>query len=422
MGEIECKPPTQLIVEASISSTDHQEKNNNGEALSPSCSNLLMKIHAGYFRISLSLGCQALLWKTLTQPNGVSRDVLHIFSKLPSTACLLLWCLAALTQISLSLVYVLRCYFQFDLVKAEFTHHIGVNYLYAPWISWLLLLQSAPILLQNTSLLYMILCWTFIVPLAMLDIKIYGQWFTTEKRFLSVMANPTSQISVIGNLVAARAAAQMGWNESAVFMWSLGMVHYLVLFVTLYQRLSGQTSLPKILRPTFSLFFAAPSMGSIAWNSITGTVDTTSKMLFFFSLFLFVSLVNLQQTTLNMCLCIYIYIAVKPDSDIDLCYGWFLQACRPSLFKKSMRQFNVAWWAYSFPLTLLAMAATEYSGDVKCHVATLLMLLLSVVSILVFLGLMMLTATNIDRLFGGTDDPILTFCKNQKSNAQATTK
>ncbi|MBA0748172.1 hypothetical protein Gogos_005020 [Gossypium gossypioides] len=387
MEEIECKPPTQLIVEASISSTDHPKKNNNGEALSPSCSNILTKIHAGYFRISLSLGCQALLWKILTQPNGVSRDVLHVFSKLPSTACLLLWCLAALTQISLTLVYVLRCYFQFDLVKAEFSHHIGVNYLYAPWISWLALLQSAPILLQNSSLLYMILCWTFIVPLAMLDIKIYGQWFTTEKRFLSVMANPTSLISVIGNLVAARAAAQMGWKESAVCMWSLGMVHYLVLFVTLYQRLSGQNSLPTILRPTFFLFFAAPSMGSLAWNSITGTFDTTSKMLFFFSLFLSVSL-----------------------------------ACRPFLFKKSMRKFNVAWWAYSFPLTFLAMAAVEYSREVKCHVATLLMLLLSVVSVLVFLGLMMLTAANIDRLLGGTDDPILAFCKNKKSNAGATTK
>ncbi|KAG8490605.1 hypothetical protein CXB51_013840 [Gossypium anomalum] len=386
MEEIECKPPTQLTVEASISSTDHPEKN-NGEALSPSCSNILTKIHAGYFRISLSLGCQALLWKILTQPNGVSRDVLHVFSKLPSTACLLLWCLAALTQISLTLVYVLRCYFQFDLVKAEFSHHIGVNYLYAPWISWLALLQSAPILLQNTSLLYMILCWTFIVPLAMLDIKIYGQWFTTEKRFLSVMANPTSLISVIGNLVAARAAAQMGWKESAVCMWSLGMVHYLVLFVTLYQRLSGQNSLPTTLRPTFFLFFAAPSMGSLAWNSITGTFDTTSKILFFFSLFLFVSL-----------------------------------ACRPFLFKKSMRKFNVAWWAYSFPLTFLAMAAVEYSREMKCHVATLLMLLLSVVSVLVFLGLMMLTAANIDRLLGGTDDPILAFCKNKKSNAGATTK
>ncbi|XVF27916.1 hypothetical protein REPUB_Repub14bG0150700 [Reevesia pubescens] len=201
-----------------------------------------------------------------------------------------------------------------------------------------------------------------------------------KKRFLSIMANPTSQISVIGNLVAARAVAQMGWKESAVCMWSLGMVHYLVLFITLYQRLSGGNSLPLKLRPTFFLFFAAPSMASLAWNSITGVFDTTSKMLFFFSLFLFLSL-----------------------------------ACRPSLFKKSMRKSNVAWWAYSFPLTFLALAAAEYAQEVKGRVATVLMLMLSGLSILVLVGLMLLTATNTERLLSETD-PNVTSSNNLKSS------
>ncbi|KAK8592257.1 hypothetical protein V6N13_062843 [Hibiscus sabdariffa] len=345
MEELECEPSSQVVIEASISSIGRPEKNNN--APTPLCSDVLTRIHAGYFRISISLGSQALLWKVLTQPNGVSPDG---FSGLPSTA--------------------------------EFLNHIGVNYLYAPWISWLILLQSAPVLLPITSLVYPILCWTFIVPLVMLDIKIYGQWFTTEKRFLSVMANPTSQISVIGNLVATWAAAEMGWKESAVCMWSLGMVHYLVLFVTLYQRLSGRNSLPTILRPTFFLFFAAPSMASLAWNSITGAFDYTSKMLFFFSMFLFVSLV-----------------------------------CRPFLFKKSMKKFNVAWWAYSFPVTFIALAAVQYAGEVKSHVATLLMLGLSTISVLVFLGLTLLTAANMYWLWRDTDDPLLNFSIKPKSSA-----
>ncbi|KAL1059910.1 hypothetical protein V6Z11_1Z143300 [Gossypium hirsutum] len=337
MEEIECKPPTQLIVEASISSTDHPEKNNSGEALSPSCSNILTKIHA------------ALLWKILTQPNGVSRDVLQCFQQAPIYGLFAAMCLAAL--------------------NTDFTDFGLCSPMLLSVPIWLALLQSAPILLQNSSLLHMILCWTFIVPLAMLDIKIYGQWFTTEKLFLSVMANPTSLISVIGNLVAARAAAQMGWKESAVCMWSLGMVHYLVLSCYTLSRLSGQILSLRFYDHVL-LVLAAPSMGSLAWNSITGTFDTTSKMLFFFSLS-------------SSCL-------------------W------PFLFKKSMRKFNVAWWAYSFPLTFLAMAAVEYSREVKCHVATLLMLLLSVVSVSGFLGLMMLTALT------------LTGC--WKSNAGATTK
>ncbi|KAI9197559.1 hypothetical protein LWI28_000676 [Acer negundo] len=143
---------------------------------------------------------------------------------LPSTVFHLLWWLAIITQASLSLLYVLKCFHHFHMVKAEFLHHVGVNYLYAPWISFLLLLQSSPVILSN-SVLYLVLCWVFSIPVIFLDIKIYGQWFTTEKRFLYIFANPTSQISVIANFVVAQAAAKMGWKETAVCMFSLGMVH-----------------------------------------------------------------------------------------------------------------------------------------------------------------------------------------------------
>lgn len=109
-----------------------------------------------------------------------------------------------------------------------------------------------------------------------------------------MVANPTSQMSVIGNLVAARVAAEMGWRECALCMFSLGMAHYLVLFVTLYQRLAGSAcnNLPAMLRPVFFLFIAAPSMASLAWVSISGKFDNAAKMLFFLSMFLFMSLVS----------------------------------------------------------------------------------------------------------------------------------
>ncbi|KAL9352038.1 hypothetical protein Peur_054718 [Populus x canadensis] len=81
-----------------------------------------------------------------------------------------------------------------------------------------------------------------------LDVKIFGQWFSKGKRFLSTFANPTSQLSVIGNLVGAQAAAKMGWKEIAIFLFSPGMVHYLVLFATLYQRLSDGDRLPAMFK------------------------------------------------------------------------------------------------------------------------------------------------------------------------------
>lgn len=289
----ENKPPFQVTIDASITTS---QVSNCDPSINPTKTKTLVKttllgrIHAGYFRISISFGAQSLLWKVLTLHRTDSKATHLLFHKFPSTTFLLLYCLALLASTLLSLLYILKCFLHFRLVKAEFSHHIGLNYLYAPWISWLLLLQSAPLIVPN-SVQYDVLWWVFTVPIFILDLKIYGQWFTTEKRFLSMVANPTSQISVIGNLVGAQTAAQMGWKESAVFMFSLGMAHYLILFVTLYQRLIGRKQFPATLQPTFLLFPATPSLASLAWSSISGTFDTQSKMLFFLSLFMFISLV-----------------------------------------------------------------------------------------------------------------------------------
>jgi hypothetical protein len=255
-----------------------------------SSSLILTKFHGGHFRISLSLCSQALLWKTLRDPVDDAHAIRRVLSMLPSNAFLFLWALAFFTLVSQSLVYILRCFFRFEMVKNEFFHHVGVNYLFAPWISWLLLLQSSRLIVP-TSIYYQVFWCASVVPIVVLDVKIYGQWFTKGPWLLSTMANPASQLSVIGNLVGAWAAAQMGWRECALCLFSLGMTHYLVLFVTLYQRLSGSSSLPVMLRPVFFLFIATPSIASLAWESIAGNFDVSSKMLFFLSLFLFMSLV-----------------------------------------------------------------------------------------------------------------------------------
>ena len=63
-----------------------------------------------------------------------------------------------------------------------------------------------------------------------------------------------------------------------------------------------------------------------------------------------------------------------------------------------MRKFNVAWWAYSFPLTVLALAATEYAEEVKGGTAHALMLVLSSLSFLVSLVLVLITVLHSNTL------------------------
>ncbi|KAI3702558.1 hypothetical protein L6452_28301 [Arctium lappa] len=328
---------------------------------------IISRCHAGYFRITLSLCCQTLLWKTLKEPPENAHVYRKMLGVLPTTAFLLLWSLSLLILATLSILYILRCALFSHMVKNEYLNHIGVNYLFAPSISWLLLLQTAPFLTPKT-VYYILLWWVFVVPIFVLDVKIYGQWFTKGKRILSTVANPASQLSVVGNFVGARAAAMMGWKESAMVMFVVGMVHYVVVFVTLYQRLSENSSLPTMLRPVMFLFIAAPSMASLAWDSISGTFDFSSKMLFYLSLFLFFSLVT-----------------------------------RPKLFKKSMEKFNMVWWAYSYPLTVLALASTEYAQEMNSSIAHLLMLLLSALSVMVSIVLMVYTALNTNTLLPPDD-------------------
>ncbi|KAL6627073.1 hypothetical protein ACP70R_030799 [Stipagrostis hirtigluma subsp. patula] len=323
---------------------------------SPARLAMLTRFHAGYFRISLALSGQALLWRRLSEASPELKEPRPLMRSLPSAAFLLLWSLALLALLALSALYAARCLLRFAAVRAEFRHHVAMNYLFAPWISCLLLLQSAPWMRPDAPC-YRLLWCAFSLPIIVLDVKIYGQWFTRGRKFLSMVANPASHITVIANLVTARAAARMGWHEGAVAIFAVGAAHYLVLFVTLYQRFLGSDSLPAMLRPVFFLFFAAPSMASLAWEAISSSFDTCCKMLFFLSLFLFASLVS-----------------------------------RPTLFRRAMRRFSVAWWAYSFPLTALALAAAEYAREVRQPPANVLMLALAVLSVAVTLALMLFTA------------------------------
>ncbi|KAI3680508.1 hypothetical protein L6452_35279 [Arctium lappa] len=362
------QPESKLDVVIDHSTVKHQEQpvklSISKNKKNPSKQSIIVNINASYFRICMSLGGQALLWKTLSEKTDIPPNFHNLFTKLPSTAFVLLWCVTLCVLVSLSILYAMRCIFHFNMVKAEFYHHVGVNYLFAPWISWLLLLQSAPTFIFRNKYSYEYVWWLLIIPVVGLDVKVYGQWFTTEKRFLSMVANPTSQLSVIGNFVGAHAAIKMGWRESGTCLFTLGLTHYMVVFITLYQRLSGSNHLPSRLRPVFFLFVATPSMAALAWKSINGSFDIQCKMLFFLSLFLFASL-----------------------------------ASRPMLFKKSMKEFNVAWWAFSFPLTFLALAATAYANQVKCVIASGLAIVLSAISVLVFIFLLVYSTLKIDSLF-----------------------
>ncbi|KAK9914366.1 hypothetical protein M0R45_038149 [Rubus argutus] len=166
-------------------------------------------------------------------------------------------------------------------------------------------------------------------PLLCLELKIYGQWMSGGQRRLSKVANPVNHLSIVGNFVGALLGASMGLKEGPIFFFAVGMAHYMVLFVTLYQRLpTNETVIPKELHPVFFLFVAAPGVASMAWARIQGSFDYGSRIGYFISMFLYLSL-----------------------------------AVRINFFRGF--KFSLAWWAYTFPMTGAAVSTIRYSNEVS---------------------------------------------------------
>ena len=244
----------------------------------------LLRFPIGCFGICLGLSSQAVLWRTLaTSP---ATKFLHITPFIN----LGLWLLALAVLISVSFTYILKCIFYFEAVKREFFHPVRVNFFFAPWVVCMFLAIGAPPMLDSQILHPAIWC-IFMAPYFLLELKIYGQWLSGGKRRLCKVANPSSHLSVVGNFVGAILASKVGWNEAAKFLWAVGFAHYLVVFVTLYQRLPTSETLPKELHPVYSMFIAAPSAASLAWQTIYGESDGLSRTCYFIALFLYVSLV-----------------------------------------------------------------------------------------------------------------------------------
>ncbi|KAM6556936.1 hypothetical protein CsatB_003955 [Cannabis sativa] len=296
----------------------------------------LLRFPIGCYGICLGLSSQAVLWRALAASPAIK--FLHISPFIN----LAIWLLALVVVVSVSFTYILKCIFYFEAVKREYFHPVRVNFFFAPWVVGMFLAISIPPMLSHKTLHPAIWC-TFMGPYFFLEIKIYGQWLSGGKRRLCKVVNPSTHLSVVGNFVGAILASKVGWNEPAKFLWAVGFAHYLVVFVTLYQRLPTSEALPKELHPVYSMFIAAPSAASLAWRTIYGEFDGCSRTCFFIALFLYFSLV----------------VRIK-----------FFTGFR----------FSVAWWSYTFPMTTASVATIKYAEDVPSIPSKGLAITLSFVS------------------------------------------
>ncbi|KAK2366466.1 SLAC1 proteinue [Trifolium repens] len=306
----------------------------------------LLRFPVSSFGICLGVSSQAILWKTLaTSP---STQFLHITPKIN----LILWCISTILIVSVFAVYILKLLFYFEAVRREYYHPIRVNFFFAPWIALLFLALGVPPSVAKN--LHHSLWYILMVPIFFLELKIYGQWMSGGQRRLSKVANPSNHLSIVGNFVGALLGASMGLVEGPIFFFAVGLAHYIVLFVTLYQRLPTNETLPKELHPVFFLFVAAPSVASMAWAKLQGSFDYGSRIAYFIALFLYFSL-----------------------------------AVRINFFRGF--KFSLAWWAYTFPMTGAAIATIRYSNQVPNIVTKSLCVALALISTFTVMALLLST-------------------------------
>ncbi|GAY45613.1 hypothetical protein CUMW_090690 [Citrus unshiu] len=248
------------------------------------------------------------------------------------------------------------CYqYIFDLpyeIRREYYHPIRVNFFFAPWVALLFLALGVPPSIHEKLPEW--LWYVLMTPIFCLELKIYGQWMSGGQRRLSKVANPSNHLAVVGNFVGALLGATMGIKEGPILFFAIGLAHYTVLFVTLYQRLPTNETLPKELHPVFFLFVAAPSVASMAWAKMQGSFNYGSRIAYFIALFLYFSL-----------------------------------AVRINFFRGF--KFSLAWWAYTFPMTGAAIATIRYSNEVTSGVTQALAVILSVISTLTVTALLVTT-------------------------------
>lgn len=156
-----------------------------------------------------------------------------------------------------------------------------------------------------------------------LTLRILSRWLLHPHQIQH--ANPAWFIPVVGNIVAPILGVRLGYVELSWFFFSVGMLFWLPLLAIILYRLIFHDDLPPKLAPTLFVLLPPPAVGFLSWEALNGGVlDAPARMLFHAALFLTLLLLSLWR-----------HFAKTP--------------------------FAVSWWAYTFPLDAVALAALQYA-------------------------------------------------------------
>lgn len=233
--------------------------------------------------------------------------------------------LALVVFVILGASYLIKAAKYPEAVVAEYNHPIAGNFFGTITIAILLL---SSIVAQVSQILAEVM-WTWgTVSTLVLCFAIVSRLL--KGKIEAAHAVPAWFIPGVATLDIAVAGGTMpmAWaHELNLFSLAVGTMIALLFFMMIMSRLIHHEPLPAGIVPSLLILMAPFEVGFLAYTNFTQSVDTFSGLLFYFGLFLFIALV-------------------------------------PKVFRTGI-PFVSGWWAISFPMAALALAALKYSMFVQ---------------------------------------------------------
>ena len=206
-------------------------------------------------------------------------------------------------------------------VKTERAHPVKLNFFPAISIGLLLLsacwAQDAPAIARWL--------WTLGAALHLSFTVIAMSSWIHHTHYDIKHANPAWFIPVVGNIIVPIAGVRFAPADISWFFFSIGLVFWLVLMTIVLYRLFFHEPLPARLTPTLFILIAPPSVGFLAYLTLTDQFDAFARVLYFTALFLTLLLASNAVRFFRL-------------------------------------PFFISSWAYSFPLAAVTIATFEMSA------------------------------------------------------------
>lgn len=263
------------------------------------------------FASVMGLAGLGLAWRkaasVLALPAGISEAILA---------------LAALTFVAALATYALKAARHPQVVIGEFNHPVRSAFFSTFPIGVLLLANGLHPYSANGALAL----WSVGAILQLLlTIRLIVRWMVHKQEINHV--NAAWFIPIVGNIIVPILGVRLGLTEISWFFLSVGMLFWLPMLTIILYRVIFHDALPPRLMPTLFILLPPPSIGYISYVGLTGNVDSFAQVL------------------VNGALFLTLVLLAKAKSFVGL-------------------PFAVSWWAFTFPLDAVALAAIEHAHHV----------------------------------------------------------